>query len=47
MELFWAGFVIVLLVIGLIALAIPSAIFVWCYIDELHRENERCGRWWR
>lgn len=38
---------IVLLVIILIALAIPSAIFVWCYIDELNRESERYGRWWR
>lgn len=34
-------------VVALIALAIPSAIFVWCYIDELNRESERYGRWWR
>ena len=38
---------IVLLVIILIALAIPSAILVWCYVDELNRESERYGRWWR
>ena len=38
---------IVLLVIILIALAISAGLFIAMYIDELHRENERCGRWWR
>ena len=38
---------IVLLVVALIALVIAAGQFIAMYIDELRRENERCGRWWR
>jgi len=38
---------VVLFIVALVPLAIAGGLFIAMYIDELHRENERCGRWWR
>ena len=37
----------VLFIVVLVPLAISAGLFIAVYIDELRREDERCGRWWR
>lgn len=36
-----------LLIVCLIPLGISAILFIAMYVDELNRENERCGRRWK